>query len=243
MIELFFQYCRPIKILVFVTLVFALANLHRSNKMHLLLLGVLLICFATETLVTTFKILGIANGLLITISIILHDSLWLLILTRGQLANKNRIIPITVFWIFGISNLLFWQGLFLFNYYTFVAGAFFYIAIFLHMNFKELKSENILFFFSNEYVLLFTPVVFFIGLSFMFGFSNSAITSARIANLKLYDIVIHAVDLIYYTLINIYIYRERKLGIVEWYNRWDNHGACLREPYHGFLCYTYSIIF
>ena len=78
-------------------------------------------------------------------------------------------------------------------------------------SFYQLKQENFPFFFSNQFLLLMAPVLFFIGLTFMLGFKNHEILMAVFfGKLQLYKTINIVVNIVYYTLLNIYIYREKK---------------------------------
>lgn len=61
-----------------------------------------------------------------------------------------------------------------------------------------------------------SPVLFFIGFSLLFGFNNKNIHKIMILNrFKLYDFISYFVNITYYSLLNVYIYREKKLKHVE----------------------------
>lgn len=205
------NYINPIKILVILTFVFALANLRRSNKNHIYLLCILGICAVTEIINSLLYYLQLSNGLVMSISIIFHDCFWLALLQRNTATKFQSIAVIGLFLAFAIINLFLMDSIYAFDYYSFVIGAFIYVVLFLYENFYQLKRENLSFFLSNSYLLLFAPVLFFIDLSLMFGFDSPAVTSKKVFGfIKLYDFTIYFVNIVYYSLINIYIYREKK---------------------------------
>jgi len=211
MIELLFKYAKPVKIFVIVTFINALLNLNRNKKNNLFLIAILAICSLTELINPILKYIEISNSLFITISIILHHFIWLVLLKSNMILKKSGLIFIIIFIAFGFFNLIFLSGFFKFNYYTFVAGALIYILLFIWESFYRLKEENLLFFFSNTYILLCAPVLFFFGYSFMFAFSSKELTDKIIfGNLMLYDFISCFVNVLLYTLLNIYIYREKK---------------------------------
>jgi len=147
----------------------------------------------------------------LTITTFIHAIIWLLILKKSvrapQIVNALLIIFIT----FSFCDLFFIEGWEKFNCYSFILGAFMYLILFLVESFYQLKQEHFEFFFSNQFILLMSPVLFFIGLTFMFGFrSHGVITIVFFGTLDLYRIIIIIVNIVYYSLLNIYIYREKK---------------------------------
>lgn len=177
----------------------------RTNKIVLI---ILLLAILNEVVT---KIVA-SSGLNMTVYAFLHNLLWFYILYLS-ISNKSMIrFGLLVFIVFGLINFIFLEGQKAFNFHTFILGAFIYISLFIYESFYQLKKENFTFFKSNNYLLLFSPVLFFFGLSFVFGFKSKALADTIVfGNISLYDFIIYFVNIIYYTLINIYIYRERKL--------------------------------
>lgn len=100
------------------------------------------------------------------------------------------------------------EGMYVFNYWTFVASAFLYLLLFIYLSFEKLKMEELNFLTSNGYLLLCAPLLFFLGLSFMFGFGSRLITASPVyGNIVLYDCIIYFVNIVYYGLINVYLFR------------------------------------
>ncbi|MDV6167429.1 hypothetical protein R1T16_03265 [Flavobacterium sp. DG1-102-2] len=127
---------------------------------------------------------------------------------------NNRLFRylIAAYILFSILNLLLFEGIEYFNRYTFVSGGFLYLSVFLIVSFKHLQLENFSFFYSNDYLLLFSPVFFFLGLSFYFGFKDSSIGNVEIIkDLRLYDVIIYFVNILYYGLITVFILREKRI--------------------------------
>ena len=113
--------------------------------------------------------------------------------------------------IFSIINWLAIEGSSGFNYYTFVVGAFLYLIFFIIESFYRLSKEDFAFFLANDFILLLAPILLFLGLSFMFGFKSKLVTSTMLfPNIKLYDAIVYFVNVVYYVLLNMYIYKERK---------------------------------
>ena len=147
----------------------------------------------------------------VTITTIIHTILWLLILKKSARFPRRITGFLIVFVTFSFCDLFFIEGWKLFNCYSFVLGSFMYLIVFLMESFYQLKKENFPFFFSNQFILLMAPVLFFIGLTFMLGFkSHEIITTVFFGKLVLYKTINIIVNIVYYTLLNIYIYREKK---------------------------------
>ena len=208
--EVLFEYLKPIKILVLLTLLYALICLKWKNSTHSYLIIILIICFVTELTNCILIVKHESIGLAVTISVICHHTVWLLLLSNNSNIKNLSRIAIMVFLLFAIINLFYLEGTKSFNYLTFVLGAFIYILCFIYHSIYELRHENLPLFLSNKYLLTFAPVIFFFGMSFMFAFKSKNITSTMLLpHIKLYDFVIYYVNIIYYVLVNLYIYRDK----------------------------------
>ena len=203
---------RPVKIYVWLTLLNSLINLKWKNNIHRSVLFILICSGLTEVVNSFLKYHNVTIGLSSNINVIITFILWLRLLSTCLFRNKSVIIVI-LFSAISLYNLFFGEGIEKFNFYTFIIGAFLYIILFIYGSFYQLNKENFSFFNSNDYVILFAPVLFFFGLSFIFGFQSADLADTIIlGDIKLYDFIIYFVNIIYYTLINIYIYREKKLN-------------------------------
>lgn len=204
------QFINPIKIIVLLTFLAGLFLLKKDKKDNSILFFIITICFLNELISSLLKYNNLSINSLFTCSVILHNSLWLILITT-YLKNKQREFILFGYMILAVLNILFFEGLDKFNYYTFVLGALLYTSIFIFISFRELQEEQLSFFVSNNLKLLFAPVMFFLGLSFMFCFRSHQLTSTLIfGDVKLYTFINYTVNIVYYTLINIYILKERK---------------------------------
>lgn len=148
---------------------------------------------------------------LYSLSYIIHHSFWIVLIGDFLTTRKIKPIAIIIFLTFSLGNLLFIEGPKL-NYLTFIAGALIYLVLFIFESFTQLKNENLSFFKSNTYLLLFAPVLFFLGFSFLFGFRNFDLRNTIVfGKTDLYTFICYFVNIIYYSLINLYIYKEQKL--------------------------------
>lgn len=207
------NYINLIKIISLITFLHAALGLKFGNKNHFYLMAILSVCLCTEIVNSILYYVKIPNGMTSSVSIIFHDSIWLLLLHQNSSHRKSVIFGIIIFILAAIANFLLAGSGSRFSYYTFVIGAFIYTVLFLVENFNQLKDENVNYFLSNNYLLLFAPIQFFLGLSLLFGFDSKEITSYRVVGeIKLYDFVIYFVNISYYSLINIYIVREKQIS-------------------------------
>lgn len=205
------HYIKITQLLVIFTMIFAMLLLDWKKPQNRLLLLILWVCSLTEIVSSIFVYYRTSIGAVYSVSIILHDVLWLTLLLRNTSFSKNiRFLPF-VFFALGCLNLLALEGSKSFNSYTFVLGSLLFIIIYLLESFKQLKSENFYFFSSSSFMLLSAPMLFYFGLSFAFSFKSKLLLHTFIGEIILYDLLIYSVNIIYYTLINIYVYRERRL--------------------------------
>lgn len=207
----FFEYVNLITILVVFTFLKCTIGWNAKTKIDKILFFLLLLNLISEIATIFLIIEDIDFTPLYNISFILHNCIWIMML--GTIVKENKIVlpVLLVYLLFSILNLLFFEKLNL-NYNTFIVGALLYNLLFLILNYKNLQNENFVFFNSNYFLLLVAPVLFFFGFSFMFGFKNYYLRSLIIFDkVKLYDFISYFVNIIYYSLINLYIYKERKL--------------------------------
>lgn len=207
----FLSRINTIKIFIFLTFLFAILNLKFKNKQHIFLLMVLIDCVATEIISSVLKSIKINSIQLYSISFIFHQALWISLISWS--INKKELGKILVasFTTFGLINICFIEKSNL-NYLTFISGALIYIVLFLFQSYRKLNEEELSYFTGNEYILLFAPVIFFFGLSFIFGFRNLQLLYIIIfGKTTLYTFIVYFANIVYYSLINLYIYRERKL--------------------------------
>lgn len=212
MIDFVYHFLTPLKIIVLLTLISGLLFLDRKKQIHRHLLAILWVCFLTETINSILIVNKKTIGLFVSISIIIHHGLWIWMLAKNAAQKNAAFLLLGCFLLFGLINISFFEGTKEFNNYTFVFGAFIYIIIFIYESFCKLRQENFDFFLSNIFILLTAPILFFFGMSFMFGFNNENVTSHLLfGQITLYTFTVYFVNIIYYVLINLYIYREKKL--------------------------------
>ncbi len=171
------------------------------------LLSILLLNAAAETFFSF-------NNNLIEITVLycyIHFILWFFLLFK--MVNKEKALKyiIPLYSIFCLIDFLYIEGARSLNYYSFVLGTFIYVSNFIVFSFQNLKKEDFSFFLSNSYIILSSPVLFFTGMSLLFAFDTSSLFHIKIIdNVSLYVIICYFVNIIYYFLINCYIYRENR---------------------------------
>ena len=204
------KYLNITQLLVVATFVSAFLFLPKSRD-NIILKVILSICLSNEIITLFFVTYNVNNAMLMTINIILHHSFWLLLLSKN-IAIKRVIFIVPTYIALSIASVLLSGSYTKFNYNAFIAGALLYIAVFIYACFRELKRENFAFYYSNTFLLLTAPVLFFLGLSFIFGFRSHALAvTPVIMDIHLYAMIGFVVNLIYYALLNGYIYSENKL--------------------------------
>lgn len=118
-------------------------------------------------------------------------------------------VILCLFSLFSVVNFIIIEIADEYNYYTFVLGALLYVSLFIYESYKQLKEENLIYFLSNNYLLLFAPVYFFFGMGLLLGFKPLGVTKMLLfGQVTLYVFIVNIVCIAYYSLINIYIYRE-----------------------------------
>lgn len=198
-----------IKILVLCTFLYALFHLGRKDKNHLVVLAILLVCTLTEAINIIIQWLDFIYPLHYPISILVHNSLWLFLLSRNSKARKAGtaalFLGIVVFFI--DNNYILKTGHFC--YYTFIAGALSYVLLFVLECIRKLDQEDILFFTADTFLLLCAPLLFFINLGLMFSFNSYTVTNKHIFGMELYGLLNCFVNLSYYLIIILYVYRQK----------------------------------
>lgn len=206
----FINNINPIGILVFITFFYGIFNLNLKNKRHQYLMVVIFISLITETIATVLLCCQKDLSLLYSISFIFHQTVWLFIIVKSINNKKIRLLTVSSFLTFSIINMAFIEKLDL-NYLTFITGSLLYISMFIYESYYQLQKENLSYFTSSDYLLLFAPVLFFLGFSFIFGFRDLDVRDTIVfGETDLYSFISSFINIIYYLMINLYIYTEQK---------------------------------
>ena len=198
--------------LVLVTLIHVFFLKNSQNSVNSILKWLLLFTFFNELINFFFKTNNISIGLPTTIFVVIFNFLWLYVF---YIVSKNSYVLILAY-IFSVINLVMILSnnkIFEFNLLIFIIGAVIYLNVFIFISITNISRQNLEFFSSNNILLVIAPVLFYIGFGFMFAFKGKILTRLQILpNIKLFTIISTFVNIIYYTLINVYIYKERKLN-------------------------------
>lgn len=172
---------------------------------------ILLITVANTILTTIFLKYKIVIILINNIYIIFSNFLWLLLLKNIVHLSKMYYFIIG-FLIFSIFNLFFYEKPFHLNTKTFIYSALIYVIIYIYICIKRLNEERLDYFTNNNFILISSPILFFVGYSIMFGFKSRLLDDVILFKIiKLFDFISYFSNYIFYTLIIIYIYRERNI--------------------------------
>jgi len=211
MLKIFLENMNPIKILVLISFLIGSFFLDKRKRQGQLLFYILVCGLITEYGVIVLMYFHKKWEILYSVSFIVHNTLWLIILGTIYKSFKYSKYIIISYVVFSVFNLLFIEGIKTMNSLTFIVGALLYLSFFVYINYIELKKENLVFFLSNDYLLIFIPTLLFIGLSMMFGFMQYSLFNVEIyPGCGLYPFICHLSDLNYYLLAIVYIYRVKK---------------------------------
>ena len=179
-----------------------------NNK---ILIAILIFTFVNIAVTDVFLQYNIKIALNNNIYIIISFFLWLVNLKKKtDIQEANYLIILFV--IFSVCNLLFFEYYNKLNTKTFVFGTLVYLFLFVYICVSKLKQEKLDFFINNNFILISSPILFFVGYSLMFGFKNKIINDIILFNeIKLFDIISNFVNFTFYTLINIYVFKENKI--------------------------------
>lgn len=173
------------------------------------LFWILSICTFTEIVSKILSYNNITLWYLYNFSFIVHNSFWLKILLKDDLSYQKKIIGSYI--VFSVIMYGFIDPTNFFNKIIMIVGALLYLIIFIILSSKNLNSERIDFFKSNHFILISSPIIFFFGLSILFGFNSiKLIKTIVFGDITLYSFIIIFVNIIYYSLLNIYIIKEKK---------------------------------
>lgn len=196
-----------LRIYIIFTFICALFFLQKKNNAQIFL--ILFLSATNEILLFFFPKLAITTNFYVCFLFLL----WIDLLLKF-FKKKSRYINV----VFIIATLISFSffGFTTLNYYNFVIGTLIYCLLFLIINYKKLKQDDFSYFRSNEFILLSSPILFFLGVSLILSFGTVTIAKVEIYNdINLYTLINYTSNMIYYSLINLYIYKEYKKNHVQ----------------------------
>ncbi len=201
----------PIRIVLFFTFIHALSSLKRRIRVNRYLLIILFVGVFSEILDPILRHYNLNFTYAHMISTFLFHIFWLLIL-REFITKRQFLLNILYsFIIFFSANFIIIVVTGKYNFYSFVLGSMIYTVFFIKENYRQMKAEALQFFISDFYLLIFSPLLFMLGLSLILSFAKAEIVRAEMFwGITLYKLFVNLACLVYYSLINIYIYRQRK---------------------------------
>ena len=207
----FLKHLTFINYFIFFSLFYVVFQLNYKSKIHLVLFLIISVSLINEFynvyLITEKKDQFWNNNAFVLLNQILWYGLFSMVL------NKKRLFLLlfSIFSTFSIFMYLKYNVLTEFIFEIFIFGAVIYVSFFLIFSFLRLKNEEITFFTSNHFIIISAPLLFFIGTSLIFSFRNDNLAKFVILNnISFYTFITYFVNIIYYSLINIYIYKERR---------------------------------
>lgn len=195
-----------LKLYILLTLCYCLFK-KTPNKLLVMLLVIasINIIISDILLYNNIKI-ALNNNLYIIISFVL----WFMMFKEITKLKEVKYV-IILFLLFSLYNLFFIESYNKLNTKTFVCGTFFYLLLFVYICVVKLKKEQLDFFINNNFIIITSPILFFVGYSLMFGFKNKILNDVILfGTIKLFDIISNVVNFTFYTLVNVYIYKENK---------------------------------
>lgn len=206
------HYLNLINIYVLITFIHLIVKINNNYFGKKIILTIVTISLITEIVTIAlisadlYKYLSISYA----ISLMLHNFLWIYLLLHYVKKLKLILSILIIYFTMIVINYFAFENGKVSNYNSFIFSSFIFLIIYLIECFNNLKNEKLSFFTSNKFYLITSPILFFLGFSFMFAFNNSDLRSVKILNMELYGIIANFVNIIYYTLINIYLFKELK---------------------------------
>lgn len=199
----------PIQVVVVATFALACLRLGVKNKTHRLVLFILGISVEHEMLSSLMIYEKNVSAWPYSVNFSVFMGLWLNVALKD--ARVWAKWPILAFFgIFALCNFSLFEGPAAFNYNTFIVGSLLYLTIFITLCLYRLQAENLSFFTSGYFVLISAPVLFFIGMCAIFGFRSHELAVTKLLGFPLYTLVNRASNLIYYLLLLLYLFKQKK---------------------------------
>lgn len=182
-----------------------------KKQVHKYLLVILVNFVLTEIALIYANVFDVSVAWIYAPSIFVHNIFWFLILKVIFKKQRKFIYLILGYVFFSLFNVVL-NGFEEFDILSFIIGAALYMYLFISEYIKQLNNESFAFFDTNESLLLFTPILFFIGVSMIESFGSVTLSDTKIiGNINLYDVAVNFPNFIFYSIINIYFFKEKQL--------------------------------
>lgn len=201
----------PVAVIVFATFLLYITLLKIKTTEHKLVFWILLV----DVIIEFFSALMLALNLnyvpIYNIGFYLHNVLWLALLIKVMEWKKWGYYVLIFYAVFAVSDSCF-SPISLLNVKGFIFGGMLYILLFILAIYSKLKSEDFLFFYKNQFIIISVPIMFFFGLCITLAFDSQVRKIVIYKEYSLYDLINNFVNIIYYSLLLIYIKKERKFN-------------------------------
>ncbi|RZJ65133.1 MAG: hypothetical protein EOO50_14935 [Flavobacterium sp.] len=201
------------RILVFTTFMASVCYLNTKDFDHKILIWILSTSLLNEC--TIFFLADTSFPLKTSQSILLslHQILWLVLISRFWKRRDKQTFLVGIV-IFFLMDSLCIEGFESVACYTLVLTSLCYLTIFAAYSTKLLKNENFNAFMADRFILLSAPLLFFFGMSAILGFRSNPLSTTEINGIQLYKIVNITINVTYYPLLLVYIYRQKKAYVI-----------------------------
>ncbi len=195
--------------LVFVCFLFSFVKIDFGKREHRLLFLILSIDCLTELLARFSNITPQSQPIFVSFALASHQLLWILFIVQN-LPTARRLTILAVCILFAGLDFFVIEGQKETNCYTVPFTSLVYLAIFCQFCFDWTNSEDVSVFNSNKFLLLCAPLLFFFGMSALLAFKNPTLSRLPFGKLSLYNIVNFSGNIMYYSLVFIYLLRQKR---------------------------------
>lgn len=204
-------FINPTNVLIWISFILVLFIIDYKKEVNRWVLFILFV-YAVQELVTIPLLINRMTTYyykMASVCFILSQSAWIYIFKKAVNHGLFSSYIISLFVGFGILDLLYLEAG-SFNSYTFVCGALLYVGFFIYESYTQLNKENLDFFKTKEYILLFGPILYFLVFSVIFSFKSKPLNMYLIGNIELYDILCSFINWILYGCVLFYVYKDHK---------------------------------
>lgn len=192
-----------LKLFIFLTLVNSLVFLKKTTINKYVILSLILANINNLVCFVGTNLLAITTNIYVLVSFVCWLQIYRIVFKKKQ----------TIVYLFLIPALLIMvaSGLKRFNQNIFILGSFVYIIMFLIDCIKILQTEHLQLFKESNFVLILAPILFYLAMTILFSFKDRHLNNYQLFyNYKLFDLIAVFANMTYYSLLNYYIYQNKK---------------------------------